>query len=103
MKQLGAIFVWLGVGLLLTLLFWPGFWKRQGLIGGDLYPYYLPQKVFYAERLAAGELPLWNYWTGHGYPLVGESQTGVFYPPHLLTFPFLVVLYGYIIVLILIY
>ena len=89
MKQLGAIVAWFGVGLGLTALFWPGFWSGKGLIGGDSYPYFLPQKVFYAERLADGELPLWNNLVGHGYPLVAESQTGVFYPPHLAVYPFL--------------
>lgn len=88
MKPLGAIVIWFALGLALSALFWPGFWTGQGLIGGDLYTYFLPQKVFYGERLAAGELPLWNPLVGHGYPLVAESQTGVFYPPHLLTYPF---------------
>lgn len=88
MKPLGTIVIWFALGLALSALFWRGFWTGQGLIGGDLYTYFLPQKVFYAERLAAGELPLWNPLVGHGYPLVAESQTGVFYPPHLLAYSF---------------
>lgn len=95
MKQLGAILVWLGVGLGLSALFWPQFWRGEGLIGGDLYTYFLPQKVFFAEHLANGEWPLWNNWVGHGYPIVGESQTGVFYPPNGLMYPFLDVTTAY--------
>ncbi|MEX2287887.1 MAG: YfhO family protein [Planctomycetaceae bacterium] len=72
----------LGVGL--TVIFWLTLWLGGGFVGGDVYSYYFPQKTLYAEGLRSGELPLWNPRTGHGYPLVGESQTGVFYPLHLL-------------------
>ncbi|MFV0442731.1 MAG: hypothetical protein ACK5Q5_04070 [Planctomycetaceae bacterium] len=67
-------------GVLLTVLFWPRLWQGGGFIGGDIYTYFLPQKAFLADRLHAGELPFWNNITGHGYPLIGESQTGVLYP-----------------------
>ena len=70
----------LAIGL--TLVFWGPLWTGSGLIGGDIYAYFLPQKSFYAERLKAGELPLWNNRVGNGYPLVAESQTGAFYPLH---------------------
>lgn len=73
--------VLLAVGL--TVLFWLPLWQGGGFIGGDVYSYYLPQKTFYAEQLQQGELPLWNNRSGHGYPLIAESQTGVFYPPNL--------------------
>lgn len=72
----------LAIGL--TAVFWPTLWLGGGLVGGDIYPYFYPQKQFYADALRAGELPLWNNRTGHGYPTVGESQTGVFYPFHVL-------------------
>ena len=68
----------------LTVVFWPTLWLGGGLVGGDIYPYFYPQKQFYSEALRAGEIPLWNNRTGHGYPTVGESQTGVFYPFHAL-------------------
>ncbi|HID22998.1 MAG TPA: hypothetical protein EYP14_11440, partial [Planctomycetaceae bacterium] len=66
---------------MLTVVFWRPLWTGGGLVGGDVYSYYLPQKTFYAERLQAGEFPLWNNRTGFGYPLIAESQTGAFYPP----------------------
>jgi hypothetical protein len=71
----------------LAALFWWPLFLGGGFIGGDVYSYYLPQKVVYTEDLAARELPLWNNRAGHGYPIVGESQTGPFYPCN-------VVLYG---------
>jgi len=67
----------------LTVLFWLPLWQGGGFVGGDVYTYYLPQKTFYAEQLHHGDLPLWNNRTGFGYPLIAESQTGVFYPFHL--------------------
>ncbi|MGH7202504.1 MAG: hypothetical protein ACREJB_18000, partial [Planctomycetaceae bacterium] len=74
------------LAIALTLLFWLPLWAGGGLVGGDVYSYYLPQKSFYADRLRAGELPLWNNRTGYGYPLIAESQTGAFYPPNLLLY-----------------
>ena len=44
----------------MTLLFWWPMFGGAGLIGGDIYPYFLPQKAFYADRLKLGEFPLWN-------------------------------------------
>lgn len=83
----------LAVGL--TIVFWQPLWTGGGLIGGDTYTYFFPQKQFFAERLADGEFPLWNNRSGFGYPLVAESQTGAFYPPHLLIYPLLDVNDGY--------
>lgn len=74
----------LAVGL--TWMFWWPLWQGGGLIGGDLYPYYFPQKVFLAESLQSGVLPLWNPWVGFGYPVLGESQTAALYPPNLLLY-----------------
>lgn len=80
----GLIVVALAVGL--TVLFWRPLWTGGGLIGGDTYSYYFPQKAFYADQLQSGDVPLWNPLVGHGYPVVAESQTGVFYPPNLLLY-----------------
>ena len=73
----------------LALLFWWPLFRGAGFIGGDVYSYYLPQKVVYAEDLAAHRLPLWNNRAGHGYPIVGESQTGPFYPFNLFLYTLL--------------
>ncbi|QDV53027.1 YfhO family protein [Gimesia fumaroli] len=73
----------------LTWIFWGGLWSGGGLIGGDLYTYFFPQKSFFADRLHAGEFPLWNSNIGHGVPLVAESQTGAFYPFNYFAYRFL--------------
>lgn len=68
----------------MTWVFWWPLYGGAGFIGGDLYPYFFPQKAFLADRLKQGEFPLWNDLTGFGYPVLGESQTGAAYPFHLL-------------------
>lgn len=78
-------------GTALTFAFWLPLWQGGGFVGGDVYSYFFPQKAFFAERLQAGEFPLWNNRTGFGYPLVGESQTGVFYPWNVLLYGLLTV------------
>lgn len=75
-----------GLALGLTFVFWLPIWYGAGFVGGDIYSYFFPQKIIYAEALHAGELPLWNDRAGFGYPLLAESQTGIFYPPNLLLY-----------------
>jgi hypothetical protein len=70
----------------LTAVFWPRLWQGGGLIGGDIYSYYLPQKAFYADCLREGTLPLWNNRVGNGYPQLAESQTGALYPLNLVLY-----------------
>ena len=77
------------IGVALTALFWGPLWTGGGFVGGDIYSYYFPQKIFYADQLQSGEWPFWNNRTGHGYPALGESQTGVFYPLNLLLYSWL--------------
>ncbi len=80
--QLWLLILLLATGL--TMWFWLDLWLGGGLIGGDIYTYFMPQKSFYADSLHAGTIPQWNPLVGHGYQVVAESQTGVFYPPNLL-------------------
>lgn len=86
MRWFRSASVVLAVAVLLTVLFWSPLWCGYGFIGGDLYSYFFPQKAFLADRLQAGEFPLWNNLTGFGYPVLGESQTGAAYPPYLVAY-----------------
>jgi hypothetical protein len=74
------------LALALTVVFWHPLWFGGGLVGSDIYAYFLPQKQVYAQALVAGELPLWNNRVGHGYPQLAESQTGACYPFHLVLY-----------------
>ena len=76
----------LAVAVAMTFLFWWPLYGGAGFIGGDLYPYFFPQKAFYADCLKAGAFPLWNDLAGFGYPVLGESQTGAAYPFHLVLY-----------------
>ena len=84
-SQGGTALRWLVAALLsivVAWIFWAPLFRGGGLVGGDFYPYYLPQKQYLSDSLAQGVLPLWNDRTGLGYPSLGESQTGVFYSPN---------------------
>ncbi|HWL07914.1 MAG TPA: hypothetical protein VNQ76_05900 [Planctomicrobium sp.] len=70
----------------LSWMFWWPLWQGGGLIGGDIYPYFFPQKQLLAESLKQGEIPLWNPLVGFGYPVLGESQTAALYPPNLVLY-----------------
>ena len=72
--------------VLLLFLFWdvlvdPGavysHWR------GDTYRYFVHYRRFGFERLAAGDVPLWNPHTFAGGPFVGGFQSALFYPLNL--------------------
>lgn len=69
-----------GLSCVMTALLWPGLLSGGGLVGGDIYTYFLPQKQLLAAEFAAGHIPLWHDRTALGYPLLAESQAAVFYP-----------------------
>ncbi len=80
----------LTLGLVLGLVVWIWFekyarsWGDAGFHTGDLFNYYYPLYLELAERLRAGELPLWNPRQLCGTPILATLQAGNFYPPHLL-------------------
>jgi hypothetical protein len=55
-------------------------------IGGDVTSFFLPLMSYYRRALMEGRVPLWNELWGFGFPMLAESQAGVFYPPHLVLF-----------------
>ncbi|HTO75515.1 MAG TPA: hypothetical protein VMQ61_05515 [Thermoanaerobaculia bacterium] len=52
----------------------------------DQADFFFPLKLYTADRLRAGRIPLWNPLSGCGEPWLANAQSGVFYPP---TFLFL--------------
>jgi len=81
-KRIALAVAVLLAAIALSMIFWWPLWTGGGLVGSDIYAYFLPQKAFFAEELHAGRLPVWNNRIGWGYPQIAESQTGVFYPLH---------------------
>jgi hypothetical protein len=47
----------------------------------DFSEYYHPLRALVSQRLAAGELPLWNSYLYLGAPLLANPAVGTFYPP----------------------
>lgn len=71
----------IAMGLAALCWQWTGLLTGGGLVGGDTYPYFFPQKQLLAEEFSAGRIPLWHDRTALGYPLLAESQAGIYYPP----------------------
>ncbi|WP_165224437.1 hypothetical protein [Aquisphaera insulae] len=55
-------------------------------VGGDVTRFFMGLMDVLSRSLRAGRLPIWNDLWGDGFPGVGESQMGVFYPPHLILY-----------------
>ena len=79
-------FIAIAIGCALSLGVWRELLMGGGIVGGDTYPYFFPQKQVMAEGFALGELPLWHDRTSLGYPLHAESQAGIFYPTNQLLY-----------------
>ncbi|HXI16332.1 MAG TPA: hypothetical protein VNM48_08165, partial [Chloroflexota bacterium] len=58
--------------------------RGGAMLGFDLFNYFFPGKVFAAEALWRGQLPLWNPGVFFGVPFLANVQMGVLYPPNLL-------------------
>ena len=81
-------------GLLVWL--WP-FGLGGGMpVGGDVTQFFLGLMSVLSESLAERRLPVWNDLWGYGFPGIGESQMGVFYPPHLLLYGLLTLERAYV-------
>src|SRR3954451_4606565 len=55
-------------------------------VGGDVTQFFLGLMGVLSSSLREGRLPIWNDLWGYGFPGIGESQMGVYYPPHLILY-----------------
>jgi len=53
-------------------------WGLSALEDGLLY--YLPQRVWFARTIRAGEWPLWQHLTYGGFPVFADPQMAMYYP-----------------------
>jgi hypothetical protein len=74
------------IAAIVALWLWPITLAGRMPLGGDVTSFFLPLMEQYRRALVAGEIPFWNELWGYGFPTLAESQTGVFYPPHLVLF-----------------
>ncbi|HET7768541.1 MAG TPA: hypothetical protein VFN74_07170, partial [Chloroflexota bacterium] len=58
--------------------------RGGAMLGFDLFSYFYPGKVFAAQALLRGELPLWNPDIFFGAPFLANIQMAVLYPPDLI-------------------
>lgn len=89
---------WIAVGLLflgVSAWLWPIGFGGKMPVGGDVTQFSLGPMSFLSRALRAGRLPFWDELWGYGFPGVGESQMGVFYPPHWLLYGVLSTEYAY--------
>jgi hypothetical protein len=79
--------------LVLVALCWLCYWRlltaapldQQSLVEGDFSGQFVAFAHYQAERLGAGEVPLWNPYNLGGHPFLADTQSAVFYPPRLAT------------------
>lgn len=76
----GAMFAAVGVWL------WPIGGGGKMPVGGDVTQFALGPMSVLSRALRSGHLPVWNDLWGYGFPGIGESQMGVYYPPHWLLY-----------------
>jgi hypothetical protein len=77
----------LGLSAFVTLFWWlrivaPARMRIPGT--GDLRTYFYPTYQALFDRVAQGDLPLWNPYQLCGLPWLGGPAGGLFYPPHVL-------------------
>lgn len=69
----------------ITLLyFFPVIFSNQTFASRDLYAFFYPRRLFAAEAIRNGILPLWNPHLASGVPFLANLQSSLFYPPSVL-------------------
>jgi hypothetical protein len=78
--------VWLVQGVAVAAWLWPIGFGGKMPVGGDVTQFSIGLMAVLGRALREGHLPVWNDLWGYGFPGVGESQMGVYYPPHWLLY-----------------
>lgn len=77
----------------LTIIWLIFFWRlftpiaahQAAFVPGDFSGQFVAFGAYQYERMAAGEIPLWNPYNNAGLPFIADTQAAVFYPPRLVT------------------
>ncbi len=70
--------------LLLLIFFHKIIFTGQSFFVRDTLIQFHPWRVFAAERIKDGKVPLWNPYSYSGMPFLANMQSAVFYPPNIL-------------------
>lgn len=72
-------------GLFYWRLLTPNALDQVSLVEGDFSGQFVAFAHYQAQRLGAGEVPLWNPYNLGGHPFLADTQSAVFYPPRLIS------------------
>ena len=75
-KSLGLIGIFI---FLLVIRFFPIIFQGRTVVWGDNYSLMIPGKIFIAQNLKEGRLPLWNPYIFSGVPLIHDINQSVLY------------------------
>lgn len=70
-----------GLALVAVLFYYPLAFLGRALVDYDAFVYFYPQRVYLAQSLLAGRIPLWDPQLFLGAPFLANPQTAVLYPP----------------------
>lgn len=82
-KDLWFIIILLG---LVSLFFWQVIFSDFTFIDRVYTRYFYPIRVFSAQCIREGILPLWNPYQFCGFPFLANPQSGIFYPLSIITY-----------------
>ena len=79
--------------LVLVALWWLFFWRlftpnpanQQSLVEGDFSGQFVAYAGYQADRLAHGQIALWDPFNNSGHPFLADTQAAALYPPRLIT------------------
>src|SRR5436853_7242416 len=63
------------------LFYYPLVFLGRALVDYDAFVYFYPQRVYLAQSLLSGRIPLWDPLLFLGAPFLANPQTAVLYPP----------------------
>ena len=63
-----------------VIYFAPVVFSTQTFASRDLYAFFYPRRLFAAEAIRSGILPLWNPYLASGVPFLANLQSSLFYP-----------------------
>ena len=79
-EWLWAPALYLAVVLVLYRETWLGVGGKRNVFGWDCLESFWPDLAYYARALGRGYWPLWNPYDRGGYPFVGDTHVGLYYP-----------------------
>lgn len=71
----------LGLAAVTLAFYYPLVFLGRALVDYDAFVYFYPQRVYLAQALLAGRIPLWDPQLFLGSPFLANPQTAALYPP----------------------